>query len=190
MEERKRAMRESARAARRAIDPETRRSASEAVAARALALPRLAAARSVLVFSAMPEELDPASIAAALRDTGVRTAYPRVDAPGRLTLHWSDGGDLERGPLGILEPAAASPEADPREIEAVLVPGAAFDDSCCRLGLGGGYYDRLLAGLRPGTVTIGLAFDAQVVDSVPAEAHDVVLDYVVTPTRTLDATGL
>lgn len=178
-------MRESGRAARRAIAPEARLAAGEAVATRLLALPQLANARAVLVYAATPEEIDPAPIAAAVRGAGARTAYPRVCAPGELALHWSDGSDLEPGHCRIPEPSPAAAEADAAEIDAVLVPGAAFDESCLRLGLGGGFYDRLLARLRPDAVMIGLAFDEQVVASVPTQAHDVRLDFVVTPTRTL-----
>lgn len=185
MDERKRAMRESARAARRSIGPETRRAASEEAASRALALPRLAGARAVLVYAAMPEEIDPAPLAAFLRAAGAVTAYPRVCGPGELTMHWSDGGDLEPGHCGISEPAADSAEVDASVIDAVIVPGAAFDGSCRRLGLGGGYYDRLLARLRPDALKIGFAFDEQVVVDVPVQVHDVCLDFVVTPTRTL-----
>lgn len=185
MQQRKRTTREAALTARRALAPTARRAAGEAAAARALALPQLAGARAILVYAAMADELDPGPIAAALRSAGARIAYPRVCAPGDLMLHWSDGDDLEAGPLGIREPAESAPVADVTEIDAVLVPGAAFDDSCHRLGMGGGFYDRLLPGLHPGAVTIGLAFDEQVVDEVPTEAHDVPLDLVVTPTRTM-----
>jgi len=167
------------------MDPATRRAAGEAAAVRALALPQLANARTVLVYAAMPEELDASPLAAALRTRGARTAYSRVCAPGGLTLHWSDGDDLEAGPFGIREPAESSPKADAAEIDVVIVPGTAFDESCRRLGMGGGFYDRLLPRLRPGVVTIGLAFDEQIVDEVPTEAHDVPLDLVVTPTRTM-----
>jgi 5-formyltetrahydrofolate cyclo-ligase len=185
MEERKRLARQAGRAARRAQDPAARHAASKSAAARALALPELAGVRAVLVYSATPEEIDPAPIAASLLASGVRIAYPRVCGPGELALHWSDGGDLEPGHCGIREPSATSPEADPHEIDAVLVPGAAFDHSCRRLGMGGGFYDRLLTRLRPDAAMIGLAFDEQVLDDIPVEEHDVALHAVVTPTRTL-----
>jgi len=69
------------------------------------------------------------------------------------------------------------------------VPGVAFDASCRRLGRGRGHYDATLARLRHGTARVGLAFDEQVVDRVPAEPHDVPLDMVVTGSRLLHAAG-
>lgn len=75
-------------------------------------------------------------------------------------------------------------------IDMVILPGVAFDSSCNRLGHGKGYYDcfleRLIAknavhgGPRP--TLVGLGFDEQMIPSVPAELHDQVLDYIITPT--------
>jgi 5-formyltetrahydrofolate cyclo-ligase len=70
----------------------------------------------------------------------------------------------------------------------VLVPLAAFDRSGHRIGYGAGHYDRTLAQLRKSRAitAIGLAFAAQAVKAVPALAHDVALDYVLTEARALD----
>jgi 5-formyltetrahydrofolate cyclo-ligase len=185
VDEAKRAMREQARAARRAIGPTARAAASDAVARRVLELPELRQVRTVLTYAATPEELDPAQLVAGLRARGVRVAYPRVCRPGELTLHWARADELTPGHHGILEPCADADQAAIEDFDLVLVPGTAFDTSGRRLGMGGGFYDRLLARRRPGTVAIGLAFDEQVLGEVPAEEHDVPLDAVVTQTRTL-----
>jgi 5-formyltetrahydrofolate cyclo-ligase len=156
------------------------------VAARALELPAIGAATSVLAYAATPEELDPSPLVNALRARGVRVAYPRVIGPGELALHWCrNDGDLAPGYCGILEPIADTPSATETDFDVVLVPGTAFDPACGRLGMGGGFYDRLLPLLRDDALSLGLAFDEQVVDKVPAEAHDIPLGAVVTPTRTL-----
>jgi len=63
-------------------------------------------------------------------------------------------------------------------IDLVIVPGVAFDRTGNRLGRGGGYYDKFLAGAN--ATKIGLAFSSQIVDDVPVEAHDVPVDYVIT----------
>ena len=63
-------------------------------------------------------------------------------------------------------------------IDVAIVPGMAFDQQGHRLGRGKGYYDRFLQSL-PSVKKIGVCFDFQKVESVPAEAHDVVVDIVV-----------
>jgi 5-formyltetrahydrofolate cyclo-ligase len=181
----KRRVRGEARSARNGIGPEARDAAARAVAARALALPEVAGARGVLAYAATGEELDPARLVSALRGAGARVAYPRVCGPGRIALHWAAEADLARGYCGILEPGEDADTAAEADIDLVLVPGVAFDEACGRLGMGGGFYDRLLPRLQPGTTAIGLAFDEQVVSEVPVESHDVPLGIVVTPTRTL-----
>lgn len=73
----------------------------------------------------------------------------------------------------------------PRDIDAVIVPGRAFDARGARLGRGKGFYDALLARLRPDAraATIGLAFEAQVVERVPEDAHDARVAWVATDRR-------
>jgi 5-formyltetrahydrofolate cyclo-ligase len=61
-----------------------------------------------------------------------------------------------------------------------VVPGVAFDRCGNRLGHGAGYYDRLLALASPSATLIGLAFDCQMVDSIPVEPHDVRMHYLIT----------
>ncbi len=94
---------------------------------------------------------------------------------------------LSPGRFGILEPCAPSRlriehQVDPTTIDVILVPGVAFDARGNRLGSGRGFYDRLLPRLRDDAWRIGLAFDCQMVDEVPADAHDVPMDCVVTET--------
>ena len=71
-------------------------------------------------------------------------------------------------------------EPDPASVDVVIVPGLAFTLRGDRLGQGGGWYDRFLAGLRPDAVTIGVGFREQLVDHLPVEPHDIRLDHVVT----------
>jgi len=180
IKERKRATRTAARDARRAIAPDVRADASAAIAGLIDRLPEVDSVRTALVYGAMPDEVDAAPIIALLRARGVRVALPRVDGE-LLTLHWHDeDAALGAGSFGLREPAPDAPSAAPAEIDLVIVPGVAFDAACNRLGMGAGYYDRLLADM-PAAVTVGVAFDEQVVDEVPCESHDRPLDAVVTP---------
>jgi len=98
---------------------------------------------------------------------------------------------------GIPEPVHQAPDATTGGvIDVVLVPGVVFDQTCGRMGHGKGYYDSFLSRLtaahtgigRARCIAVGLCFDEQVLEAgqaVPVEAHDVPLDFVVTPTRVL-----
>jgi 5-formyltetrahydrofolate cyclo-ligase len=88
-------------------------------------------------------------------------------------------GDLEPGPFGVMQPASTARAILP---DVLFVPLIGFTASGQRLGQGGGHYDRWLAE-HPGRLTIGLAWDVQLCDSLPVEPHDMTLDAIVTPTR-------
>lgn len=64
--------------------------------------------------------------------------------------------------------------------DVIVVPGTAFTPDGRRVGQGGGWYDRFLPGRRHDAMTIGICFAPQLLDDLPTEAHDVVLDIVVT----------
>lgn len=179
-------LRRTARAARRALSSEDRALASQMIAKRALELPELATARAVLVYGASAEEVDPAPLERALRACGVAIAYPRVAGPRTLELHWvDDPSALVSGAFGLREPAADAPAASLAELDAIIVPGVAFDTACNRIGYGGGFYDTFLADVPHTLPTIGLAFEEQVLPEVPCEEYDRALDVVVTPQRVL-----
>lgn len=182
----KAAIRMRARAARRALTPEMRLQGSMAIAERVLALPEMQGVGAVLLYGASPEEVETLPVEDALRERGVRIAYPKVVESGQLELHWvEDRYHLERGSFGLLEPGADAACALSAELDAIIVPGVAFDAEGRRMGYGGGYYDVLLSGQCAGVPAIGVAFDEQMVERIPCDVHDQHMDVVVTPTRTL-----
>lgn len=85
---------------------------------------------------------------------------------------------LEADPFGARQPHSDAPLAEP---EVVFVPLLGFTDRGERIGYGGGHYDRWLAA-HPNALTIGLAWDCQLTESLPLEPHDIRLAAVVTPT--------
>ena len=86
---------------------------------------------------------------------------------------------LVPGAYGLPEPGRDCPEIAPEAIDVVLVPGTAFDAGGGRMGYGGGYYDRFLSANR--CTAAALAYECQVIRRVPTEAHDVPMDYIITP---------
>lgn len=90
------------------------------------------------------------------------------------------------GAYGIREPKPeCSPEVEIKDIDVVIVPAVAYDKDCYRLGYGGGFYDRFIERLREDAITVGIAFDLQIFDSVPKEDHDAQLDYIITESQIL-----
>ncbi|HET6493773.1 MAG TPA: 5-formyltetrahydrofolate cyclo-ligase [Thermoleophilia bacterium] len=171
--------------ARGALLVEERARLSAAICARAGALPEFARATTVMLFASFGSEVDTSSlIAQALRD-GKKVCLPRVLKPRLMAAHrvTDPSMDLAPGAWGILEPRNGLPEIPPYAIDAVIVPGAAFDAAGRRCGYGGGFYDAYLPGTRRGTPRIALAFDLQIVDDLPCEAHDLAVDIIVTETR-------
>ncbi|MFP5308684.1 MAG: 5-formyltetrahydrofolate cyclo-ligase [Actinomycetes bacterium] len=172
------ALRRTALAARRALDDADRRRASAGAVARLLHLQEVRRARTVALYAALAEELDPVGALPALVERGVRTLFPRVRGERLELVAASDLLTLQLGYRGIREPVG--PAIDPAVVDVVVVPGVAFDVHGGRLGQGGGHYDRLLATLPEGCVAIGVCFACQVVPRVPLEAHDLPVDVVVT----------
>ena len=85
--------------------------------------------------------------------------------------------DLATGCYGIKEPVGKV-FTDFAKIDVAIIPGMAFDRHGHRLGRGNGYYDRLLSKI-PQAYKIGLCFDFQIVDSVPVDIHDVMMNDVI-----------
>jgi 5-formyltetrahydrofolate cyclo-ligase len=179
-------LRATALAARDALTGEQRAAAAEAIAARG---PPIEIARGAVVsgYSPIRSEIDPVPLMRRLAAQGARLALPVILARGKSLAFraWSPGDRMMQGSLGILEPSPAAAELVP---DIMLVPLAAFDRAGHRIGYGAGHYDYTLAHLRKvkAIVAIGVGFAAQEIEAVPALAHDVALDYVLTETQMFD----
>lgn len=173
-------LRKSALDARDAMEEAARAAAGEKVATRGLPF-EMAPGAIVSGYSPIRSELNPVPLMHKLAGQGAKLALPAVLARGKSLMFraWSPGDRLTMGPLGILEPSPAMAELIP---DIMLVPLAAFDCLGHRIGYGAGHYDFTLAHLRKlkPIIAIGLGFAAQEIKIVPALAHDVALDYVLT----------
>ena len=171
-----------ARAALRALAPEARAAAEARIAARVWQVPEVAAARTLLVYASLPEEVATDAIADEARRRGIVLVYPRCLEDRTMALHAVDSADaLRPGRFGIREPDAdACPITDIQDVDAALIPGLAWDRAGHRLGRGAGYYDRMLADARWRGFRCGLFFAAQETESVPRDAWDVRLDAIIT----------
>jgi 5-formyltetrahydrofolate cyclo-ligase len=135
----------------------------------------------VSAFYPYKSEIDTRPLLGRLAGEGWTTCLPIVIALGEPLIfrRWMPGQPTVPGMWDIPQPTDDSPLIEP---DVLLVPMMAFDRYGFRLGYGGGFYDRTLQELRAkkSIVAIGVAYAAQEVDSVPHDAHDQPLDYVLT----------
>jgi 5-formyltetrahydrofolate cyclo-ligase len=171
---------------RDALPADARAAAAETLASRPLPLP-IAPGAVVSGFMPLGSEINPVPLMKALAGQGARLALPVIAGRGKpLTMRsWNFGDELDRGQWNFREP---KPEAAEVEPDILLVPLLAFDRTGHRIGYGAGYYDLTIARLRAQKpiVTIGLAFAAQEVRSVPATPRDARLDLVLTENEVID----
>lgn len=177
-------LRAQMRGALAAITPAERAAAGEAAAERLAGFDPFRAARRVALFLATERELPTTPVIALCVGAGRAMAAPAFDvAAGFYRLaHFEPDAPRRRAAYGIEEPL------HPRWLEGEapdlwLVPGLAFDARGGRLGRGGGWYDRLLAGAAG--LRVGWAFDRQLVDRVPMDVNDARMDWVITERRVL-----
>ncbi len=131
-------------------------------------------------------EIDCVPALATLKAAGIEVALPVVAGQGQVLIFrsWAPGDILEAGPFGTMHPAQRASLVVP---DIMLLPLMAFDSTGHRLGYGAGYYDRTVAALRRDrqVVIIGLAYDEQQIDTLPADSHDQKMDAVITDQRML-----
>lgn len=95
----------------------------------------------------------------------------------RMVFHPHESGRLIRHPFGMAEPTSDLPIIPPSEVQLALVPGLAFDQLSRRLGYGGGYFDRFLRDFTG--VSLGVIFQALLLDHLPCGEHDVPVKWIV-----------
>lgn len=173
------------RAQRLQLTPADVLARSQAICARLVGMTAFMGARHVFAYVSRGNEVLTHDLIRDLLMDGKRVGVPAFDRErneyhASWIRHFPD--DLQPGKLDILEP-----RADHRRVvewdqfEVLLIPGLAFDGRGHRLGRGKGYFDRMLE--RATGVKIALAYDFEVLAEVPAAAHDVPMDFIVTETR-------
>lgn len=143
------------------------------------------AADLILFYVDLPDEVRTTLLLQTSLLQGRKIAVPYCDENELRLTRLLQMQELAAAAFGVQEPVPElrrNPErmVDPAQVDLVLVPGLAFDRHGGRLGLGKGYYDRLLLRLRPDCLRVGLAFACQLIDRVPCEEHDQPVDVIVT----------
>ncbi|HEY5999279.1 MAG TPA: 5-formyltetrahydrofolate cyclo-ligase [bacterium] len=189
--ENKSALRRRLTESRRGIAPADRAARSARIAAACRTLPGFGSASIVCPYVNFREEVETMGLIASLLAAGRRVAVP-VHLHGEVhPFSFAELRSLDElvpNHFGIPQPPRETARFLPTAaIPLFLVPGLAFDPAGGRLGYGLGFYDRAFADAAPGTLKVGLAFEAQVLERVPTGPHDVPMDFVVTEDRVIRA---
>jgi len=177
----KRRLRRSVGARRRAVPPAEAAAAGERIRGALQVAFDFAPGQRVGLYAALPDEVPTRPLFDALLRAGVECFFPRVMDDRSLSFgrveRWED---LRPGVLDVLSPDAAAATVELAAGDLVLVPGVAFDHRGARLGRGGGCYDRTFPLGRSAVRLCGVAYEFQILDSIPTASHDRAMDAIVT----------
>ena len=190
----KKNIRKNTLALREQLPPDIRAAYSAAITERLLLLLEYRRATTVLGYMNFGSEFASELWVARVLADGKRLVLPKVNRhTNELDLYRVDdlASQLATGLWGIAEPVPERCERliDLNEVEFALLPGVAFARNGARLGYGGGYYDKLLARMKPPPVLVAAVFALQVVQDVPQEATDVRVEWLVTEQGIIDCSA-
>ncbi|MBM4141538.1 MAG: 5-formyltetrahydrofolate cyclo-ligase [Nitrospira sp.] len=148
-----------------------------------ITMPEFKKAYTVLFYASFRTEVNTIDMMKESLKMGKRVVLPKVDKDRhKLNLYEiKDTGELSLGYSGIPEPFLSDERLiDINDIDLMIIPGIGFDYSGNRLGYGAGYYDALLFSMHEKIPLIALAYEEQLVQSIPSEHHDIKVDIIVT----------
>ncbi|MDY6825747.1 MAG: 5-formyltetrahydrofolate cyclo-ligase [Bacillota bacterium] len=161
------------------------------IAERLFSLPAYQSAETVMFFISFGSEVVTRPMVERVIEEGKTALAPKTKPksreliPSRI-LDWEE--DLAPGSYGIPEPKEGKLRPYlPDVIDLLIVPGVAFDNDGNRLGYGGGYYDRFFPLLKSNVPLVALAFEIQIVPSVPVESWDRPVDFIITESKVINA---
>lgn len=168
------------------ISGEYRNEAERKIVEKLLSLEFFKRAASVMCYIDIRGEVGTESIIKHCIDSGKRISVPRVICKGGMDARRITCTDsqLEKCAYGIMEPVCSlTAESNPEEFDVIIVPGVAFGKDMHRIGYGEGYYDSYLKKTSKSSIKVGLAFDIQIIDSVPSNEMDEPVDLIITESQ-------
>lgn len=204
IKDRKRWCRSEARKALDNLKDGYRVEASGRICRKLYLTPEYKEAKTILAYASMGKEVMTVSLLVTMLKHGKRVCLPRctdveVFADGsrrESELEAREFGSehkLVMSNYGVPEPGIDAPLVDPKEIDLVILPCISCDRECRRIGHGKGYYDSYIKKLRPDCVKMAFCFEEVLADEMPCEAHDELMDAVMTETnlyRLADTTNI
>jgi len=181
----KKVLRDAARHQRSLLSPAQIQEKSRTIAS--LLLATLGDSEAVMVYVSKPLEVHTHRVLDDLIRRKKRVVVPIIQQETR-TLRLScltDTSCLVTSTFQVMEPIGSEIPANPRDVQAVVVPMLAFDRHGHRLGYGAGYYDRFLEN-NLHLLKIGLAFSCQETPAIPSDSHDIRMDLIITEDGVID----
>ncbi len=182
----KQILRKKALRVRNAISKIDQKKYSEKILKLLLSMPVLQSSSSIHTYVSKDSEVMTHQLIYTLLERNINVICPRIQKHNELghsTI--SSFNDFKKNKLGILEPKEELPSFSINDLDVIIVPGLAFTRTGNRIGYGGGFYDRFL--IKTNAVSIGLAFDKQVINKLPHNKDDSILDYIVTEKEIIKA---
>lgn len=190
----KASLRKEILAIRDSIPPAVKKIKDLSILERLYSLEEVKTATTIFFFASFRSEVNTYGMIQRALEEKKRVVLPRVEGQDLGLYEIRSLHELIPGYMGIPEP---KPHFDKggqggfydmrrvsiNDVDAIIIPGAAFDETGNRIGYGGGFYDRLLAELQKPVPIIAPAYKEQVLNVVPAEAHDKRVNIIVTDSR-------
>jgi 5-formyltetrahydrofolate cyclo-ligase len=172
------------------LDARKARSQADALLRAAQARPEVQTARRIALYVSMGEEPQTGSLIDWLMATGREVLLPILYADNDLGWGVAPGAaDLVPGRRGMSEPPVDLGPGAIATADLVICPAVAVTRDGVRLGRGGGSYDRALARVMPGTPIWAAVYDSEIVEALPADGHDQLVDAAITPNHLIVLRG-
>lgn len=182
--EQKKQLRDSLKEKRAAISLPDRKIYSGKIANSLLNMQEIQEAKVIFSYISYATEVATHEILQKLLDAGKKIVVPKIiSSKEMVSQHFENWEDLESGTLGILTPKNG--EITDEAIDIAITPGLGFTEQGHRIGFGAGYYDRWFATHKV-KQKIAIAFEAQLVESLPIEETDIPVDKIITEQRQIN----
>ena len=178
----KKKLREKIRAQIRTFSPEEKARSDARIFRAVQSLPLYQRAKVIFVYVSLDWEIDTRALIQDALLGGKTVAVPKCLPGGRMEVYrLDDFHQLKAQTLGILEPEEGEDKIAEERLELALIPCLSCTKDGIRLGQGGGYYDRFLAGKKR-LFKLALCRESLLSKNLPCEAHDIRMDAVLTET--------
>ena len=166
---------------RNMVTPDQIQILSDKIQANVMSIPNVIEAYTIFIYASIDNEVSTHKLIKQLLNRNKNVLVPKIFDAGRMkACSIKSFDDLSTGQSDIPQPQHVM-EYDGC-IDVILLPALAYTPNGDRLGRAGGYYDRFLTD-RPDPLRIGLGFDFQIVETIPADHHDQAVHMIVTESQ-------